>query len=125
MARPRLPPHQLPPLTAQQLAAFVEDGFIVLPAALDPALCRASLAHCWDEIEHFVPRLRRGDPTTWTPITPEETARAEVLRVAEGPAGSLDRPKRCGFGARMISLHDGAEKRVLDLFPRAVFGVAE
>jgi hypothetical protein len=57
---------------------------VVLPAALDPALCRASLAQTWETIEAHVPRMRRGDPSTWAAITPEETAAASAAGDQQG-----------------------------------------
>ena len=115
------PPHQLPQLTPHQLETFKREGFVILPAALDLELCRQSHAACWDTIEAHVPRMKRGDPATWVPITEEETAAAVALSSAKNGGG----PASSGFGGQAISLHDGAEERVLDLFPRAIFGVAE
>lgn len=97
------------------------QGFVVLPAALDPLLTRASLDATWDTIEAHVPRMRRDNPSTWFKISAEETAAAAALdRQLVGPDGYAP----TGFGG-MISIHDGTQERVLDLFPRALFNVVE
>jgi hypothetical protein len=97
------------------------QGFVVLPSALDPALTRATLAATWDTIEAHVPRIDRNDTTTWTPVTEAETAAAAVLdRQVVGAGGYAP----TSFGS-LISIHNGAEEEVLDLFPRALYGVVE
>ena len=97
------------------------QGFVVLPSALDPALTRAALAATWDTIEAHVPRIRRGDSATWTPITEAETAAAAALdQQAAGEGGYAP----TGFGSS-ISIHNGADEDMLELFPRALWGVAE
>jgi hypothetical protein len=94
---------------------------VVLPSALDPALTRATLAATWDTIEAHVPRIDRNDTTTWTPVTEAETAAAAVLdRQVVGVGGYAP----TSFGS-LISIHNGTEEEVLDLFPRALYGVAE
>ena len=69
---------QVPALTESQIAQFKRDGFLVLPGALDPELCRRARDDMWEAIGTYLPRMKRGDPSTWTPITDEEKANFPV-----------------------------------------------
>eukprot|EP01051_Picozoa_sp_SAG22_P011358 SAG22_NODE_1084_length_5637_cov_2.170820_3_plen_296_part_00 len=101
------------------------QGFVVLPSALGPAHTRAALAATWDTIEAHVPRICRDDSATWTPITEAETAAAAALdRQLDSEAVGAEGYAPTGFGS-LISIHNGADEEVLDLFPRALYGVAE
>jgi hypothetical protein len=105
--------HRVPPLTPAQVATFEREGFLVLPACLDPGLCTAARDTMWSTLSARVPRLRRDDPSTWGPFTEDESV---------GPAtGSPE--FRCG-GFRFYC-HNGASDLMLDLFPRAMAGVFE
>ena len=68
---------QVEPLSANQIAQFKREGFLVLPAVLDPELCRQARDEMWEAIKAHLPRMKRSDPSTWDPITEEESARAQ------------------------------------------------
>ena len=65
---------QVPSLTTAQIAQFKRDGFIVLPAALDPELCRRARDDMWETIATYLPRMQRVDAATWGPLSEEESA---------------------------------------------------
>lgn len=109
---------QIPPLTAEQIAAYKRDGYLVLPAALDPDLCARVRDDMWATVAEGLPRMRRDDPSTWGPITDEEHGRLAVR-----PAGGGD-PYFSGKGHRFV-IRNGAEQRLLDLAPRPLWTVAE
>ena len=75
---------QVEPLTASQIAQFKREGFLVLPAVLDPELCRQARDEMWETVEANLPRLKRGDSSTWGPITEEESARLSAQRPEGG-----------------------------------------
>ena len=103
MAVPNVP--QVPPLTDSQIAQFKRDGFLVLPGVLDPDLCRRARDDMWEAIGEYLPRMKRDDPSTWTPITDEEAAgfpavpprRPAVLRRRRNPV--LRAQRHQGFHA--------------------------
>ena len=68
--------------------------------------------------------MRRGEPASWAALTPEETAAAVAVDDGQRGGGTSGHAPT-SFGGLSISIHDGAEERILDLFPRAIFGVAE
>jgi hypothetical protein len=110
---------QVEPLTASQIAQFKREGFIVLPAALDPDLCRQARDEMWEVIEANLPRMKRDDPSTWGPIIEEESAKLKAQR----PEGGGD-PYFGGSDHRFY-LRNGAEQHMLNLGPRALWQVAE
>lgn len=57
-------PPPLPPLTPQEIASFVRDGYLIKRRVLDPALCAQARDVLWahNEAPH---KLRRGDPSTY------------------------------------------------------------
>ena len=110
---------QVEPLTTDQIARFKRDGFLVLPAALDPELCRQARDEMWEKIDANLPRMKRGKPGTWGAITEEESA-----RFAEQKPASGGDPYFSGKGHRFY-IRNGAEERLLDLAPRALWQVAE
>ena len=65
------------PLTANQIAQFKRDGFLVLEGVLDPELCRQARDEMWETIQAHLPRMKRDDPSTWGPITEEENAKLQ------------------------------------------------
>lgn len=103
----------VPPLTPSQLATFEREGFLVLPACLDPALCAAARDAMWSTLAARVPRLKRDDPSTWGPFIEDET---------HGVVATPD--FRCGPGYRFYC-YNGASELMLDMFPRAMAGVFE
>ena len=110
---------QVAPLTASQIAQFKRDGVLVLPAVLDPDLCRRARDDMWETIAADLPRMKRDDPSTWGPITAEETARFSARRPADG-----GEPLLSGKGHR-LTIRNGSEDLALDVGPRAVWQVAE
>ena len=110
---------QVEPLTASQIAQFRRDGYLVLPAVLDPELCRQARDEMWGAIEADLPRMKRGEPSTWAPITEEESSRLS----AQKPAGGGE-PYLGGSGHR-LTIRNGAEELLLNLAPRALWQVAE
>ena len=110
---------QVAPLTASQIAQFKRDGVLVLPAVLDPELCRRARDDMWETIAADLPRMKRDDPSTWGPITEEETAGFSARRPADG-----GEPLLSGKGHR-LTIRNGAEDLALDVGPRAAWQVAE
>ena len=117
MSSPSVP--QVAPLTASQIAQFKRDGVLVLPAVLDPDLCRRARDDMWQTIAADLPRMKRDDPSTWGPITEEESAGLRARRPANG-----GEPLLSGKGHR-LTIRNGAEELLLDLGPRALWRVAE
>ena len=111
-------PTQVPLLSKEQLAHFKREGYLVLPAALDPALCARARDHMWSVIGEEVPRMRRHDPGTWTPF--DQDAEPTGATRAEG----ADHPY-FSCGGHRFYLKCGVERLFLDLFPRALWAVAE
>jgi hypothetical protein len=110
---------QVPTLSSDQIAQFKRDGFLVLPSALDPDLCRQARDEMWETIATHFPRMKRDDPTTWGPISEEESAKVKAQRPAEG-----EDPYFTG-GSHKFFIRNGAEELLLNLAPRALWGVAE
>ena len=52
-------------LTADQIAQFKRDGFLVLEGVLDPELCLRARDEMWEVIQTHLPRMKRDDPSTW------------------------------------------------------------
>ena len=117
MSAPSL--NRVVPLTVTQIAQFKREGFLVLPAVLDPLFCRQARDEMWEIIQAHLPRMKRGEPSTWTPITEEESTKLK----AQKPLGGGD-PYFSGSGHR-FTVRNGAEELMLDLGPRALWIVAE
>ncbi|MFL2540543.1 MAG: phytanoyl-CoA dioxygenase family protein [Candidatus Latescibacterota bacterium] len=110
---------QVPSLTTAQIAQFKRDGFIVLPAALDPELCRRVRDDMWETIATYLPRMQRADATTWGPLSEEESAELSAQKPAIG-----GEPYFNGKGHRFY-IRNGSEQSLLDLAPRATWQIAE
>ena len=110
------PPHVVPRLSPAQLSKFREEGFLVLPAALDPALLAAARDHVWRVLGAEVPRLRRGEPSSWAAFSADELAAHKEMH---GPFGFSV------YNRQQFHVRCGADELFLDLFPRALFSVAE
>ena len=108
-------PRQVPRLAAADVARFKRDGFIVLPAAADPDLCRQARDALWGSIATALPRLRRGEPRTWRPFTEQEQ---EELRLGRKPGVFVE-------GTHRLYVRNGTSQLMLDLCTRALFTVAE
>lgn len=106
-------------LSADQVAQFKRDGFLILPGVLDPELCRRARDEMWDTVQTYLPRIRRDDPSTWGHISEAESKALSAKR----PPGGGD-PYFGGSGHRFY-IRNGAEDLMLDLAPRAVWDVAE
>jgi hypothetical protein len=109
---------QADPLTPDQIVQFKRDGILVLPAVLDPALCRQARDEMWETIESHLPRMKRGDASTWGRFSEEETA-----DLKQRPEGGGD-PYFSGSGHR-FTIRNGAEELSLNNGPRAMWQVAE
>lgn len=118
MSAPSPDVNQVPLLTPNQIEQFKRDGYLVLPGALDPDLCRQTRDEMWKTTATGLPRMKRDDPSTWTPITDEEST---VLSVRPKVGGD---PYFHGKGHR-FSVRNGAEELLLNLAPRALWSVAE
>jgi len=110
---------QVEPLTTDQIARFKRDGFLVLPAALDPELCRQARDEMWETIAANLPRMKRDDPTTWMPITEEESAGLAARKP------EIDGEPYFGGRDHRYFVRNGAERLMLDLGPRALWQIAE
>ena len=108
---------QVPRLTPNQIAQFKRDGFLVLPAVLDPELCRQTREQMWELIAEHRPSMKRDDPATWLPFTDEDKAGQQR------PEGGGD--PYFGGGGHRLYVRNGAEELLLDLAPRAVWDIAE
>jgi len=117
IARPDV--KQVDMLTPEQVAQFKRDGYLVLPAALDGDLCRQVRDEMWESLAQGLPRMKRDDPSTWGPVSDEESERLAAPRPAIG-----GEPYLGGKGHR-FSVRNGAEKPLLDLAPRACWQIAE
>ena len=107
------------PLTENQIAQFKREGFLVLPEALDPVLCRQSRNEMWKSIQTYLPRIKREQPSTWPPIPGEESAKLKAQRPLDG--GDL----YFGGSGHRFTVRNGAEELMLNLAPRALWTVAE
>ena len=110
---------QIPLLTPDQIAQFKRDGFLVLPSVLDPALCRQARDEVWETIASHLPRMKRDDPSTWGPLTEEESTTLKARRPESGGD-----PYFSGGGHKFF-VRNGAEELLLNLAPRALWEVAE
>jgi hypothetical protein len=119
MTTPTKSVKQVELLTASQIAQFKRDGYLVLPAVLDPDLCRQARDQMWETIAANLPRMKRDDPSTWTPITEEESSRPRVP-----PPVGVEDPYFAGRDHK-LSVRNGTEQLILDLAPRALWQVAE
>ncbi len=117
MSMPSPSLHQVPPLTAAQIAQFKRDGMLVLPGVLDLDLCRQARDQMWDLIAEYRPSMKRDDSATWLPFTEEETASHQRPEIGGDPYFT-------GRGHRLYT-RNGAEELLLDLAPRALWTVAE
>jgi len=110
---------QVPLLSEAQVAQFKRDGYLVLPAALDPDRCRATRDAMWETIGDYLPRMKRADPSTWGLITDED----HTALLARVPDGCGD-PFFCGKGHRFF-VRNGAKEAMLNLAPRPMWSIAE
>jgi len=102
---------QVVPLTVNQIAQFKREEFLVLPAVLDPVFCRQARDEMWEAIQAQLPRMKRGEPSTWTPITEEESTKLKAQR----PLGGGD-PYFSGSGHR-FTVRNGAEEKSMSVTP--------
>ena len=102
---------QVAPLTENQIAQFKREGSLVLPEALDPVLCRQVRNKMWKSIQTYLPRIKRENPSTWTSITEEESAKLKAQRPLDGGD-----PYFGGSGHR-FTVRNGAEELMLTLGP--------
>ena len=116
MSTPNIKP--IESLTTDQIDQFKRDGFLVLKGILDPELCRQARDEMWEVIQAHLPRMKRDDPSTWGPITEEENA-----KLRHRPEGGGD-PYFSG-NAHRYTVRNGASELMLNLAPRALWGVAE
>ena len=110
---------QIPLLSTDQIEQFKRDGYLILPGALDPALCARIRDQMWETIAIHMPRWHRDDPETWTPATDAETERF----MAQRPANGGDPYFYC-TGHRFY-VRNGTENLMLDAAPRALWNIAE
>lgn len=106
------------PLTASQIARFKRDGFLVLPGVIDPEMCRQAREEMWAVLSTKCPRMKRDDPATWLPFTTDEAAHYQ------NPAEDDGFPSFFAVGHRFY-IRNGTDDLMLDLAPRALWGVAE
>ena len=114
MAAANLPAHQVPRLTAAQMAHFKAEGYLVLPGALDPGLCAQARDHQWATLRKSIPTMDRDDPSTWPrdlKATRTDVQAPEDPYLATSPTG--------------FHIYCGTEPLFLDLFPLALWQVVE
>ena len=112
-------------LTYPKSRVLPQDGFLVLPGALDEGACAEMRDRMWAEISAAVPRLDRNDPKSWGPFTADESPsqRRPGPEFNDSHEGG-DVRFECGPGHRYY-LRNGADDFHLDFFPRALWDVAE
>jgi hypothetical protein len=101
-----MPP--LPPLTTDDIRAFVRDGFVIKRQVLDPDLCAAARDRLW--AGNTSSHLRRDDPATWVGGLPESDRTST-------PDGTNDRTGDHGWRLRELS----GDEEMINLLPRRVF----
>ena len=108
------------PLTSDQIAQFQtrripdsQRAFSTLTSAV------RRVTTLWEAIHAHVPRMKRDEPSTWTPIAEEESAELQARR----PKGGGE-PYFSGGGHKFF-LRNGASELMLNLAPRALWRVAE
>eukprot|EP01048_Picozoa_sp_COSAG05_P028780 COSAG05_NODE_9117_length_646_cov_0.848263_1_plen_174_part_01 len=107
-------------LNPGQVQQFIEDGYLVLPAILDPQLCAQARDEMWDVLHAHVPRLQRHNPSTWEPFTDSE----QVLRKPETNShDGGDILFECQ--GHRFTIRNGTSELMLNLCPRAIFPIAE
>ena len=106
------------PLTADELQHFAEYGFLVKEGLLDPALCAAARDKLWAVASEF-PRLRRDQPATWGPFTPEEDwPQVEGKELDSSLKVDWPQMSRRGYGFWMSSPEMQSDELLVDLLPR-------
>ncbi|MGY8827156.1 MAG: phytanoyl-CoA dioxygenase family protein [Candidatus Latescibacterota bacterium] len=110
---------QIAPLTADQITQFKRDGYLVLPAALDPNLCQRARNEMWAAIAAYLPRMKKNDDSTWSPLSEEESAHLKAQRPINGGD-----PYFAGSDHKFF-IRNGTEEWMLDLVPRALWRIAE
>ena len=109
------PAHVVPRLTPSQMEHFKAEGYLVLPAALDPALCARARDHLWEVLALELPRMRRDDPSTWSSIAEgENTGASEPGWPDDTQIGPLN-SYFSGSGHRLY-LHCSEEPLYIDMF---------
>jgi hypothetical protein len=120
-----LPDHRVPRLSREQMAHLKREGYLVLPAALDPELLRRTRDRIWDLLGQELPRMQRDDPSSWGPIQPgENTGASEVPWLDESQPHDDSVNLFAGSGHRFY-LHCAEERLFRDAFPLALHDVAE
>ena len=104
-------------LSESQIAQFKRDGMLVLPGVLDLDLCRRARDQMGEIIAEHRPSMQRDDPATWVPFSEEEE------NSYKRPTGGGD-PYFIGRGHRFY-IRNGAEELLLNVAPRALWGIAE
>ena len=102
---------QVAPLTENQIAQFKREGFLVLPEALDPVLCRQVRNKMWKSIQTYLPRIKREQSSTWPPITEEESAKLKGQRPLDGGDPYF------GGSGHCFTVRNEAEELMLNLAP--------
>ena len=90
---------QAPRVTADQIAQFKRDGFLVLPGAIDPELCGQARDQMWDTIADHRPSMRRSGCQVPEPAA--QLARSAIGRSARGAADSGESSQQSS-GASLI-----------------------
>ena len=119
-------PHvrQVPRLTPEQVAHFVREGYVVLPAALDPSACAAVEDEMWAILATELPRLRRHEPSSWGAFAPEERSYRRPDHNDSYPGG--DPLCVADMDHRFITKNEQlGGSALLDAHPRALWDVAQ
>ena len=116
------PPADLPQvalLSPEQIAFFKEQGYLVLPGAVDAGLCEAAQDDMWRILGEELPQMRRDDPSTWVPLRSDRWRREQNNGAHPGGDPLLE----C-VGSRFY-IRNGAEEPLLNANARALWGLAE
>ena len=121
-----LPDHRVPRLSREQMAHLKREGYLVLPAALDPELLRQTRDRIWELLGLELPRMQRGEPSSWGPIGPgEATGASEAPPWPDGSQPRGDAARLFAGGGHRFHLHCAEERLFRDAFPLALHDVAE
>ena len=105
-------------LSAEETAFFVENGFLIKPALLDPYRLEETMALIWDHAIEVLPRrpgtswtLDRGDRSTW--FDPQWD------KMPPHPdSGPFQGRQPLEYYGPIVKMHDiGTDPRLLSLFP--------
>ena len=92
-----------------------------MPNVLDPALLTVADDALWDILAEHMPRLDRGDPSTWTTFVGDE----QILRRKDQHKSHEGGDKIFECNSSRFYTRNGADEPLLNCLPRALWSLAE